>query len=77
MLSVNMTFPTDYDSEAKKQKAFDFEKKLLSNSDVTDVILRMGSSAEDAQWGQTTKNNLANIFVVVKKGYNMTNILKN
>ena len=27
MLSVNMTFPADYDSEAKKQKAFDFEKE--------------------------------------------------
>ena len=35
-----------------KTKAFDFEKKLLSNSDITDVILRMGSSAEDAQWGK-------------------------
>lgn len=76
MLSVNMTFPTDYDSEAKKQKAFDFEKKLLSNSDVTDVILRMGSSAEDAQWGQTTKNNLATIFVVFKKGSDIDQYIK-
>lgn len=71
MLSINMTFPTNYDLESRKQKAFDFEKKLLSNSDVTDVILRMGSSAEDAQWGQTTKNNLASIFVVFKKGSNI------
>ncbi|PQZ51005.1 multidrug transporter AcrB [Bacillus sp. MYb209] len=76
MLSVNMTFPTDYDPEAKKQKAFDFEKKLLSNSDVTDVILRMGSSAEDAQWGQTTKNNLATIFVVFKKGSDIDQYIK-
>lgn len=76
MLSVNMTFPGDYDSEAKKQKAFDFEKKLLSNSDVTDVILRMGSSAEDAQWGQTTQNNLATIFVVFKKGSNIDQYIK-
>lgn len=38
-----------------KTKAFDFEKKLLSNSDITDVILRMGSSAEDAQWGKQLK----------------------
>ena len=37
-----------------KTKAFDFEK-LLSNSDITDVILRMGSSAEDAQWGKQLK----------------------
>ncbi|PGQ08566.1 multidrug transporter AcrB [Bacillus cereus] len=76
MLSVNMTFPADYDSEAKKQKAFDFEKKLLSNSDVTDVILRMGSSAEDAQWGQTTQNNLATIFVVFKKGSDIDQYIK-
>lgn len=76
MLSVNMTFPGDYDSEAKKQKAFDFEKKLLSNSDVTDVILRMGSSAEDAQWGQTTQNNLATIFVVFKKGFDIDQYIK-
>ncbi|WP_305927067.1 efflux RND transporter permease subunit [Bacillus mycoides] len=76
MLSVNMTFPGDYDSEAKKQKAFDFEKKLLSNSDVTDVILRMGSSAEDAQWGQTTQNNLATIFVVFKKGSDIDQYIK-
>ncbi|MFF1994807.1 efflux RND transporter permease subunit [Bacillus mycoides] len=76
MLSVNMTFPGDYDSEAKKQKAFDFEKKLLSNPDVTDVILRMGSSAEDAQWGQTTQNNLATIFVVFKKGSNIDQYIK-
>ncbi|HDR7625027.1 multidrug transporter AcrB [Bacillus mycoides] len=76
MLSVNMTFPAGYDSEAKKQKAFDFEKKLLSNSDVTDVILRMGSSAEDAQWGQTTQNNLATIFVVFKKGSDIDQYIK-
>ncbi|WP_336991808.1 efflux RND transporter permease subunit [Bacillus toyonensis] len=76
MLSVNMTFPADYSSESQKQKAFDFEKKLLSNPDVTDVILRMGSSAEDAQWGQTTKNNLASIFVVFKKGSNIDQYIK-
>ncbi len=76
MLSVNMTFPADYNSESQKQKAFDFEKKLLSNPDVTDVILRMGSSAEDAQWGQTTKNNLASIFVVFKKGSNIDQYIK-
>ncbi|MDM5187174.1 efflux RND transporter permease subunit [Bacillus sp. DX4.1] len=68
MLNISMTFPTNYDTETKKQQAFDFEKKLLSNSDVTDVSLRIGSSAEDAQWGQTTKNNLATIFVAFKKG---------
>ncbi|MCU4818512.1 efflux RND transporter permease subunit [Bacillus cereus] len=76
MLSINMTFPADYNAEAQKQKAFDFEKKLLSNSDVTDVILRMGSSAEDAQWGQTTKNNLASIFVVFKKGSDIDQYIK-
>lgn len=59
-----------------KTKAFDFEKKLLSNSDITDVILRMGSSAEDAQWGQTTKNNLASIFVVFKKGSDIDQYIK-
>ncbi|MED3578699.1 efflux RND transporter permease subunit [Bacillus thuringiensis] len=75
MLSINMTFPADYNAEAQKQKAFDFEKKLLSNSDVTDVILRMGSSAEDAQWGQTTKNNLASIFVF-KKGSDIDQYIK-
>lgn len=71
-----MTFPADYAPETQKQKAFDFEKKLLSNSDVTDVILRMGSSAEDAQWGQTTKNNLASILVVFKKVLILISILK-
>ncbi|EEM61618.1 Acriflavin resistance protein [Bacillus thuringiensis serovar monterrey BGSC 4AJ1] len=76
MLSINMTFPADYALETQKQKAFDFEKKLLSNSDVTDVILRMGSSAEDAQWGQTTKNNLASIFVVFKKGSDIDQYIK-
>lgn len=76
MLSINMTFPADYAPETQKQKAFDFEKKLLSNSDVTDVILRMGSSAEDAQWGQTTKNNLASIFVVFKKGSDIDQYIK-
>ena len=55
MLSINMTFPAHYNAESQKQKAFDFEKKLLSNSDITDVILRMGSSAEDAQWGKQLK----------------------
>ncbi|MBY0037486.1 efflux RND transporter permease subunit [Bacillus cereus] len=76
MLSINMTFPADYNAESQKQKAFDFEKKLLSNSDITDVILRMGSSAEDAQWGQTTKNNLASIFVVFKKGSDIDQYIK-
>ena len=41
-----------------------------------DVILRMGSSAEDAQWGQTTKNNLASIFVVFKKGSDIDQYIK-
>jgi len=76
MLSINMTFPADYAPETQKQTAFDFEKKLLSNSDVTDVILRMGSNAEDAQWGQTTKNNLASILVVFKKGSNIDQYIK-
>ena len=75
MLSINMTFPAHYNAESQKQKHL-ILKKLLSNSDITDVILRMGSSAEDAQWGQTTKNNLASIFVVFKKVLILINILK-
>ncbi len=62
MLSINMTFPADYAPETQKQKAFDFEKKLLSNSDVTDVILRMGSSAEDAQWGQNDQKIISQVY---------------
>ncbi|WP_242144967.1 MULTISPECIES: efflux RND transporter permease subunit [unclassified Bacillus cereus group] len=76
MLSINMTFPTSYDEESKKQKAFDFEKKLLSNRDVQDTFLRIGSSAEDAQWGQTTKNNLASIFITFKKGTDIDQYIK-
>ncbi|MEY8350314.1 efflux RND transporter permease subunit [Bacillus cereus] len=76
MLSINMTFPTNYDLESRKQKAFDFEKKLLANSDITDVMLRMGSSAEDAQFGFTTKNNLASIFVTFKKGSDIDQYIK-
>lgn len=71
MLSISMTFPANYDLEKGKQQAFDFEKKLLSDSNVKDVVLRMGSASEDAQWGQTTKNNLANIFVSFKKGVDL------
>ncbi|MEN1938827.1 efflux RND transporter permease subunit [Paenibacillus sp. 102] len=76
MLSINMTFPTNYDLESRKQKAFDFEKELLSNNDIADVILRMGSSAEDAQWGQTTKDNLVSIFVLFKKGTDIDEYVK-
>ncbi|WP_410984626.1 efflux RND transporter permease subunit [Bacillus cereus] len=76
MLSIEMTFPTNYDLESTKQTAFDFEKKLLSNNDVKDIILRMGSSAEDAQWGQTMKSNLASIFVVFKKGTDIDQYIK-
>ncbi|WP_439743296.1 efflux RND transporter permease subunit [Bacillus pseudomycoides] len=76
MLSIQMTFPANYDFESRKQTAFDFEKKLLSNSDVKDVILRMGSSAEDAQFGFTTKNNLASIAVVFKKGTDINQYIK-
>ncbi len=36
----------------------------------------MGSSAEDAQWGQTTKNNLASILVVFKKGSDIDQYIK-
>lgn len=68
MLSINMTFPTKSDAESRKEQAFDFEKKVLSNNDVTDVMLRVGSNPEDAQWGATTKNNLATIYVTFKKG---------
>lgn len=51
-------------------------KKLLSNSNVKDVILRMGSSAEDAQFGFSTKNNLASIAVVFKKGTDIDQYIK-
>lgn len=76
MLSIDMTFPTNYDPELRKQQAFAFEQKLLSNNDVTDVVLRMGSNPEDAQWGQTTKNNLASIFVSFKKGSDIDQYIK-
>lgn len=71
MLSINMTFPANYDLEKGRQQAFELEKKLLADSRVKDVTLRMGSASEDAQWGQTTKNNLASIFVGFKKGIDL------
>lgn len=36
----------------------------------------MGSSAEDAQFGFTTKNNLASIAVVFKKGTDIDQYIK-
>lgn len=71
MLSINMTFPANYDLEKGKQQAFELEKKLLADTQVQDVTLRMGSASEDAQWGQTTKNNLASIYVGFKKGIDL------
>ncbi|MGG2093677.1 efflux RND transporter permease subunit [Bacillus sp. S13(2024)] len=71
MLSINMTFPANYDLEKGKQQAFEFEKKLLADTQVQDVTLRMGSASEDAQWGQVTKNNLASIYVGFKKGIDL------
>ncbi len=40
------------------------------------LFLRIGSSAEDAQWGQTTKNNLASIFITFKKGTDIDQYIK-
>ncbi len=71
MLSINMVFPANYDLERAKEQVFDFEETLLKDKDVKDIMFRMGSASEDAQWGQTTKNNEAGIYILFKNGIDL------
>ncbi|MGG4488112.1 efflux RND transporter permease subunit [Metabacillus idriensis] len=74
-VNVSLTYPADYDLEEAKEKAGELEQELLKEDKLKDLFYQMGSTAEDAKYGQVLSEKQANYSVIFEKGKDVEGFL--
>ncbi|MGE7879083.1 efflux RND transporter permease subunit [Peribacillus muralis] len=74
-VSVTLTYPNDEPFDKVKEKALELEEKMQDLSDVDNVFMQLGNSAEAAQYGAVTSPTEATFGILVKDEANIDAIL--
>ncbi|KWW20660.1 multidrug transporter AcrB [Peribacillus simplex] len=75
-VSVTLTYPNDEPFDQVKEKAIELEGKMRDLSEVDNVFMQLGNSAEAAQYGAVTSPTEATFGILVKDEANMDAILE-
>ncbi|MGE7765534.1 efflux RND transporter permease subunit [Peribacillus sp. NPDC096540] len=75
-VSVTLTYPNDQPFDKVKEKAIELEEKMQDMSDVDNVFMQLGNSAEAAQYGAVTSPTEATFGILVKDKANIDTILE-
>ncbi|MDM5452249.1 efflux RND transporter permease subunit [Peribacillus simplex] len=75
-VSVTLTYPNDQPFDKVKEKAIELEEKMQDMSDVDNVFMQLGNSAESAQYGAVTSPTEATFGLLVKDKANIDTILE-
>ncbi|TYR78624.1 efflux RND transporter permease subunit [Priestia megaterium] len=75
-VNISLTYPGDYDLTKAKEKAKELEKELLKEDKLKDLYFQMGSSAEDAKYGQSSSEKEAIYSVIFHKGKDVEGFLE-
>ncbi|MFE0507748.1 efflux RND transporter permease subunit [Peribacillus butanolivorans] len=74
-VSVTLTYPNDQPFDKVKEKAIEFEETIQDMSEVDNVFMQLGNSAEAAQYGAVTSPTEATFGILVKDKANIDTIL--
>ncbi|MBP1988768.1 efflux RND transporter permease subunit [Paenibacillus eucommiae] len=69
-LSFGLTYSPETPATTFKEKAIEFEKFIMSQSEVKYVIMQLGNSEENAKSGQVVSSRNAQYSVLLKEGVN-------
>ncbi len=75
-VSVTLTYPNDQPYEKVKEKAIELEETMQDMSEVDNIFMQLGNSAETAQYGAVTSPTEATFGILVKDKANVDSILK-
>ncbi|MBT2668277.1 efflux RND transporter permease subunit [Bacillus sp. ISL-4] len=75
-VSVTLTYPNDQPYEKVKEKAIELEETIQGMSEVDNIFMQLGNSAESAQYGEVTSPTEAIFGILVKDKANVDTILK-
>ncbi|MFD4818619.1 efflux RND transporter permease subunit [Peribacillus butanolivorans] len=74
-VSVTLTYPNDQPFDKVKEKAIELEETIQDKSEVDNVFMQLGNSAEAAQYGAVTSPTEATFGILVKDKANIDTIL--
>ncbi|MBK5446149.1 MULTISPECIES: efflux RND transporter permease subunit [unclassified Peribacillus] len=74
-VSVTLTYPNDQPFDKVKEKAIELEETIQDMSEVDNVFMQLGNSAEAAQYGAVTSPTEATFGILVKDKANIDTIL--
>ncbi|SIQ04578.1 hydrophobic/amphiphilic exporter-1, HAE1 family [Peribacillus simplex] len=75
-VSVTLTYPNDQPYEKVKEKAIELEETMQDMSEVDNIFMQLGNSAEMAQYGEVASPTEAIFGLLVKDKANVDTILK-
>ncbi|MFJ8068343.1 efflux RND transporter permease subunit [Peribacillus sp. NPDC096447] len=75
-VSVTLTYPNDQPYEKVKEKAIELEESMQDMSEVDNIFMQLGNSAETAQYGAVTSPTEATFGILVKDKANVDTILE-
>ncbi|WP_141994527.1 efflux RND transporter permease subunit [Bacillus sp. B4EP4a] len=75
-VSVTLTYPNDQPYEKVRGKAIELEETMQDMSEVDNIFMQLGNSAETAQYGAVTSPTEATFGILVKDKANVDSILK-
>ncbi|PKF89557.1 AcrB/AcrD/AcrF family protein [Bacillus sp. BA3] len=75
-VSVTLTYPNDQPYEKVKEKAIELEETMQDMSEVDNIFMQLGNSAETAQYGAVTSPTEATFGILVKDKANVDSILE-
>ncbi|TKH04245.1 efflux RND transporter permease subunit [Peribacillus simplex] len=75
-VSVTLTYPNDQPYENVKEKAIELEESMQDMSEVENIFMQLGNSAETAQYGAVTSPTEATFGILVKDKAKVDSILK-
>jgi multidrug efflux pump subunit AcrB len=64
---ISLSYPPETPISTIKEKAFELEKFVMTQSEVDHLILQQGNSEGNAQWGSVAPPTIANFQVFIKK----------
>ncbi|MCM3677305.1 efflux RND transporter permease subunit [Peribacillus simplex] len=74
-VSVTLTYPNDQPYEEVKEKAIELEETMQGMSEVDNIFMQLGNSAEMAQYGEVASPTEAIFGILVKDKANVDTIL--
>ncbi|WP_459735065.1 efflux RND transporter permease subunit [Peribacillus sp. N1] len=75
-VSVTLTYPNEQPYEKVKEKAIELEETMQDMSEVDNIFMQLGNSAETAQYGAVTSPTEATFGILVKDKANVDSILE-